>query len=154
MAKHERPPDYPNKQLRDFVCIPEHRENAMKLETFLSQFDNIRVGRTQYPDNDKQTVWYVGFDYDDEERYILNFDIQPNKFMSEFRRPKFMQSKPVGFIETGDWIKTTFDDFSEPFSSSLADVISKYLVNSKKAFDVDRKQFRKWVCKCKNKDSV
>lgn len=154
MAKHERPPDYPNKPLRSFICSSSHARYAKICEAFLSNFPSQKVWRTQYPEGEKQTVWYAGFDYAfnyEEERYILNFDIRDNDIIIEFRKPQYLKNRlSVPFSRQGNWEKVEFNKCNE---KDLIKATSDYIGESKIAFDIDRTKFRSWVCKCKDKEN-
>jgi hypothetical protein len=145
MATHERPSDYPDRPLNNFVCSPEHNEYSRICEAFLKHFPSVRIWRVQYPSTKQHTCWYAGFDCAfnyEEERYVLNYVIRTSEIVIEFRHPEYLDRtirETLG--KNNDWKTANFTKYAESY---LVELISKYLSAAKTDFDIDRTKFRKW----------
>lgn len=90
MVEHEKID--PAKTLHKYICNKEkHSEWAKKCSKLLDKM-HLRAYCYQYPSNKSYTCWYVGF-ADQQNPYIMHFNITKNGLKVWFRRPEYLSDE-------------------------------------------------------------
>jgi hypothetical protein len=140
MARYEIP-DNIDKPLCTFICSCDHFQSAIKSMKFLENFQTLKVWRTEYPDNNMHSVWYVSFKHQ-EEPYIINVNICTTYFQLEFRHPQFLPNDVASKLRPNQkWVCANSNKYSE---LELQKMVSSYIEKIRDSFDKKQIKYRKW----------
>lgn len=130
------------KPLISYICSPDHLQSAIKCEYFLNGFNTLKPWRAEYPDDKRHSVWYISFNTDKEEPYILNLNIRPAHFQVEFRQPQFLPQEIAKKLKVNQkWLCANSNKFT---FSELQEMMRSYIVKIKDPFDKGQIKFGKW----------